>query len=224
MEHLHREYVDYYRARLKKYESNPNYKNSYETEKALLDAMSGVKELKDFREVLFKNNLHNKNAVALVKDQETLRQKMYTDIRETVRAKGSADILAALPAINDVNQLTQRVTEIGLQNSNEIAVDLATDYFYYDFLQLEWIEILEKGEFPSRWKSEIKERIENWKESLRKNWTDSTLPSMRKIRPDFKFDYNLIWEDRHRRKIPVGDETLKRRIEQHKKIVGDIIS
>ncbi|TAL32723.1 MAG: hypothetical protein EPN93_15570 [Spirochaetes bacterium] len=224
MEQLHQEYIDYYRARLKKYENNPHYKNSYETEKALFDAISGVAELKDFRDVLFKNNLHNKNAVALVKDQETLRQEMYGAIRETVRAKGSADILAALPGITDVNALTQRVTELGLANSDEIALDLMTDYFYQDFLQLEWIEVLEKGEYPSRWKSDVKEGIERWKDSLRKNWTDSILPAARKIKPDYKFDYALLREDRHRRKIPVGDETLARRIEQHKKIVGDIIS
>jgi hypothetical protein len=57
-------------------------------------------------------------------------------------------------------------------------------------------------------------------DSGREAWVKDVLPSVRNWDPDWKFNFDLIWEERHRRLIPVPDEIVKKRIEQFKRYRG----
>jgi len=46
------------------------------------------------------------------------------------------------------------------------------------------------------------------------------LPHARKWEPDWQFNFDLIWEERHRRLIPIPDEELKKRVRQFKTYRG----
>lgn len=54
----------------------------------------------------------------------------------------------------------------------------------------------------------------------KKLWKDVMVPESQKWQPDWKFDVDLIWEDRHRRLIPVPDELVEKRIQQFKTYRG----
>lgn len=219
MEQRHQEYIDYYRTRLRKYENNSLYKNSYESEKALLDAIAACEKLEDFKAACDKDKLPFKNAVALMRDQETAWEKHYLEIKETIRAHGSREILNYLDEANDLPALIARINELRQKNSNEVSIDGFTDHFYSAFTALENVEVWERAEVPSRWKSEMKENIKESIKSSREVYRSETLPSARMYDPNYHFDYDLVWEDRHRRLIPVKDETIKRRLEQFKSLI-----
>jgi len=40
------------------------------------------------------------------------------------------------------------------------------------------------------------------------------VPNARRWDPHWKFNLDLIWEERHRRLMPFSDEVLKKRVEQ----------
>jgi hypothetical protein len=54
--------------------------------------MAGCKELSEFKGWL--GNLNIKNAVALIKDQAITRKENFLKMKEIIRAKGPAEILA----------------------------------------------------------------------------------------------------------------------------------
>ncbi len=84
MDQIFEDYKLYYKARMDKYENNPLYLYSYQSEKALSDAMQSCNQLADFKEKL--GDLNVKNAIALIKDQETARLAHYSNLREEKRA------------------------------------------------------------------------------------------------------------------------------------------
>ncbi|MBE7439614.1 MAG: hypothetical protein HS115_14250 [Spirochaetales bacterium] len=215
------EYTEYYAARMKKYENSPMYKNSYESEKALYELMRDAKSEAEYKEKFFGEKLHLKNAIALVKDRELARLKHLLDIKEVVRARGPQRILAEVDQIGDVASLTERCNEINQANSIEISVDELTDHFYSDFVWLENYEVWETAEIPSRWKGKVKNWLKEDLKETRKLWREVDVPAAKLYDPDWRLNYELLKEDRHRRKIPVPDEALKKRIEEHKKYIGE---
>lgn len=220
MEQRHQEYIDYYKLRLKKYEGNPLYPNTYASEKALYDAIAGAADLNDFKTRLEAGNLANKNAHALVKDQETARLRHYREINEPIRAKESERILAVIDSFTQVMDMITATNEIRQKVSLEISVDGFIDYFYSDFLALENLEVEQKADIPSFWKKEAEENAREMVEDARALYNETTLPRAREWDPHWKFNHDLVWEDRHRRVIPVKDETIRRRIAEHKAYLG----
>ena len=67
MEQRHKEYIEYYQSRLKKYEKNPLYINSYQSEKALYDAIANAANIEEFGNTVESLNLAVKNAIAWLK-------------------------------------------------------------------------------------------------------------------------------------------------------------
>ncbi|MCK9613325.1 MAG: hypothetical protein PHR81_09475 [Bacteroidales bacterium] len=221
MDQRHQEYIEYYRVRMKKYENNPVYKNSYEAEKNIFDAIQNSTSLEEFRTRLENVNLPLKNAIALTKDKSLARKELYENINEPIRKKASEQTLDMIETVQSVNELTQKANEIEAAVSIEVSIDLFTSYFYSDFIALENIEVWQQAEIPPEWHKEIHEEWVN--ESLaegRKIWTKVVIPESQKWKPDWNFDYKLIWEDRHRRLIPVPDEVIMKRIEQFKTYRG----
>jgi len=220
MEERHQQYVKYYEARMKKYESSKLYARSYETENALYDAISTASDLNDFKTKFEEGNLAVKNAIALTKDKETVFKELYHKLKEFIRAQSSEEILEKIDDAKTDQDVVNIVTDIDQKNSVKISIDLFTDEFYSDFKVLEDIEVWEKAEIPDEWKAEIKKSIQKDIANGRKQWEEDILPNNRNWDPNWNFNYDLIWEERHRRLIPFPDEIAKKRIEQHKNYRG----
>lgn len=219
MEQRHLEYIEYYKARLRKYENNPLYRNSYQSEKALLDAIASCEKLEDFKTKVEEGQLPFKNAIALMRDQETAWEAHYLETKEEVRSKASTEILKMLDTVKDLGDLITQSNDIRLKNNNEISIDGFTSEFYSAFIMLENIEVWEKAEVPSRWKDEMKRNIRESIEQTREVYKDTTLPSMRMYDPGYRFSFDLVWKERHRRLIPAPDSAVKRRLEQFRYII-----
>ncbi|MCB1170212.1 MAG: hypothetical protein KDK25_07755 [Leptospiraceae bacterium] len=214
------EYAEYYLARMKKYEGNPMYRNSFETEKALYELMRDAKTREEYQEKFFKGKLNIKNAIALVKDREAARLKHYQEIKETIRARGCQEILDRVDSFESEAEITTEIPRMQQKNSVEISVDGFADYFYSDFPVLESLEVARRAEVPERWKQELEDYVNTTLEEGRKDWQETVLPNARQWKPDWKFDYALLEEQRHRRKIPLPDSVVERRKKEHKEYRG----
>lgn len=221
MNQRHQEYLEYYQSRLKKYENNPLYANSYQSEKALYDAISNSEDLEDFGQKVESENLAVKNAIALVKDQETARKILYQEIKEDIRLHAPLRILDAVDSAKTDMELINIVSDIESEVNIEISVDLFTDELYHELMMLEEIEVYQSAEVPDEWKKEINHDYpqEMIQQGI-KEWNEITVPNARKWDPEWQYNFNLIWEDRHRRLIPIPDEVLQKRIEQFKTYRG----
>jgi hypothetical protein len=220
MEERHKQYVKYYESRIKKFENSKLYSRSYETEKALYDAISTASDLNDFKTKLEKGNLAVKNAIALTKDKVIAFKELYLKLKEFIRAQSSEEILEKIDEAKTDQDVVNIVTDIDQKNSVKISVDLFTDGFYSDFKVLEDLEVWENAEVPDEWKTEIKETIQKDIADGWKQWKEDILPNNRNWDPNWNFNYELIWEERHRRLIPFPDEIVKKRVEQHKNYRG----
>lgn len=220
METRHKEYIDYYKSRMLKYECNPMYEKSYKTEKGLYEAIANSSSLDEFKKKLEEKNLVVKNAIALVKDKETARKKHFEEIKEFIRLKAPNRILEITDSIQNETELIQKSNEIESEVSIEISIDLFTDIFYSDFPMLENIEVWQTAEVPEEWKQDLNKYITEALKEGKTSWEREIIPNARNWKPDWTFDFNLIDEERHRRKIPVPNPIIEKRIEQFKKYRG----
>ncbi|BDZ71793.1 hypothetical protein [Methanobacterium petrolearium] len=221
MEKTHQEYMEYYKARLKKYEDNHLYPYSYQSEKALYDAIANSENLDEFGRKVEEGNLAVENAIALVKDQETARKKLYLELKEKIRLHAPLRILDIIDTVKTDLELTDTVSEIEGEVSIEITLDLLTEYIYYDLLALEEIEVFQSAEVPDEWKKEINQDYPQELLNMgQEDWIESVVPNAHKWDPHWQYNFDLIWEERHRRLIPIPDEILKKRIEQFKTYRG----
>ncbi len=221
MEQRHQEYIEYYRSRMKKYENNPVYQHSYQSEKAIFEAISAIDKLEDFREIMETRKLHIKNAIALTKDKKTAENRLYNDIKEYVRAKASDKVLAVIDSVQSEAELVNTVNNIEAECSRLTSIDLMAGAFYPDFNVMENLECWGNAVVPDEWKQEIsRDWVDEGVKRLREVWLNTVLPEAQKFAADWDINYDLLWEDRHRRLIPVPDDILKKRIDQHKKIRG----
>lgn len=221
MEIRHQEYIDYYHVRMKKYENNSLYPHSYQSEKELYDAIANSKDLEEFGRKVEEGNLAVENAIALVKDQETARKNLYQELKEKIRLHAPLRILDVVDTVTTDTELVNSVSEIEGEVNVEITLDLFTDQIYHDLMILEEIEVYQKAEVPDEWKNEInQEHPQDLIDQGRKDWMDHVLPNAQQWDPHWQYDFDLIWEDRHRRLIPIPDQVLKKRIEQFKSYRG----
>lgn len=221
MEIRHQEYIDYYHVRMKKYENNSLYPHSYQSEKELYDAIANSKDLEEFGRKVEEGNLAVENAIALVKDQETARKNLYQELKEKIRLHAPLRILDVVDTVTTDTELVNSVSEIEGEVNVEITLDLFTDQIYHDLMILEEIEVYQKAEVPDEWKNEINQEYpQDLIDQGRKDWMDHVLPNAQQWDPHWQYDFDLIWEDRHRRLIPIPDQVLKKRIEQFKSYRG----
>lgn len=220
MDQRQKEYAEYYYARMKRYEGNPMYKNSYETEKALYELMRDAKTKEEYQKKFFGEKLNIKNAIALAKDRETARLKHYQEIKEPIRARGCQEILDVVDSFETEAEITTEIPKLQQKNSIAISVDGFADYFFSDFPVLETLEVARRAEVPSRWKSEKEDYIKDTIAKGKQDWQEQIIPNARQWDPGWKFDYSLIREERHRRKIPVPDSVVERRLKEHQEYRG----
>jgi hypothetical protein len=107
-----------------------------------------------------------------------------------------------------------RVNETEQRVGIEVSVDLFTSYFFSDFTALDNLEVWENAEVPDEWKPEMAARVKEAKEEAEKLWKDTVEFRASEWKPGCKFDPALVHETRHRRLIPLSDETVGRRLRQ----------
>lgn len=215
MEEILKEYIAYYEARMKRFEGNPLYPNSFNSEKALYDAIASCEKLEDFKDKESSGNLSVKNAVALVKDQAAAELEHYTELKEAVRAKAPEETLQVIDKAQTALDVANIASDVETKWSKEIAVDLFTDAFYDSYLShLEHIEVLQKAVVPDQWKKEqeqsLADEIQSFKESLASDRENNGA-----WQSGWRLNTDSLWEDRHRRKVPLPDDSLKRRISEY---------
>lgn len=220
MDKRHQDYIDYYESRMLKYKDNQMYLNSYRAEKDLYEAIVSALSLDEFDKVLKEKNLAVKNAIALTKDKETARKKHFEEIKEYIRVKAPVRILEIIDSVKSDSELIQKSNEIESEVSIEISVDLFSDIFYSDFDMLENIEVWQTAEVPDEWRQNLAGWIDEARKEGKESWEKDVLPNARNWNPDWTFNFDLIFEERHRRKIPVTDEIVKKRIDQFKRYRG----
>ncbi|HBS06821.1 MAG TPA: hypothetical protein DEA96_17760 [Leptospiraceae bacterium] len=215
-----KEYTEYYYARMKRYEGNPMYRKSYATEKALYELMRDAKTKEEYQKKFFGEKLNIKNAIALVKDRETARRDHYRKIKEPIREKGSQEILDVVDSFQSEAEISTEIPKLQQKNSVAISVDGFADYFFDDFPVLESLEVARRADVPSRWKDEQAAYIKDTIAKGRADWQERVVPNARQWDPSWSFDYALIQEERHRRRIPLPDSVVKRRLPEHKEYRG----
>ncbi|MCK4907996.1 MAG: hypothetical protein KAR07_02875 [Spirochaetes bacterium] len=214
------EYKAYYKARMTRYTNNSLYPFSYQSEKAISEAMDSCGILEDFKAKLEAGNLNIKNGIALLKDKYNARIKHYDALEEKIRVLGPRRIIEKVDEAKTDMDMIQIVLDIEHENSMEITADEFTSSFYSSiWKKLENIEEYEKAEVPEKYKAGFLKNAEEEKERLRKYYVDESKNNIA-WKADWKFDYDLLWEKRHRRKIPMSDEVLQKKINQTKEIRG----
>ena len=205
-----KDYQDYYRVRMERYENDPDYKFSYLSEKAIYDAIMSCNELVNFRDAL--GNKNELNAVALTKDQYTMRVNHYREILETVRVLGPERIMAKADRFDNVMDLIEMVNEEEMINMREISMDHI--YFFRDSLvELDNIEVYETADIPGKYKSENKKFADECRGRLRERLTELE-KDMDQWKSGYRFDFNLIMQERHRRIIPFTDDVILEKINE----------
>lgn len=216
MDQLLIDYKAYYKARMDRYEGNPMYTFSYQSEKALSDAMDSCNELIEFKDKI--GDLNIKNAIAMVKDKATARLKHYEELKETIRALEPKFQLERI----DQAKTDMDVGEIASEASHEamilISVDGLLDHFYSDIIpSLETIEMLRNIEGAGNYQSDIDYSIQEEIKSI-KEGVQELEENAQSWQQGWKFNPDLVWEHRHRRNIPLPDAVLEKRLNEYKNI------
>ena len=217
MDQVFTDYILYYEARMKRRQNDPMYPHSYGSEKAIHDLVascSSMEELQGKKDAFIQ--LTVQNAIALVIDQETCRKKFYEECKEFIRAKAPAAILEKVEAMKTDMELIEMVNRVHQQNNIEITVDQLVSFFYSDFIAMENIEVYRQAIIPDEWRSDCDKYAQESMDSGKKIWQEKQLPSARDWEPGWTLNYSLLYEDRHRRLIPVNDVEMEKKIALHK--------
>jgi hypothetical protein len=223
MDQRQQEYVAYYEARLRNVAGNPLYPHTEAAERALYEAIRSAPSLEAFRERLEKEKLEVGCAVARVRDQATARAALYEELEEPVRAGPEKAVLALLESrtFDDVQSLTEAVGAIEGEWRLRISADeTLIDHFWGDWKILEDIEESEQAIVPHGWHPERLESAARERQKGAEHYRKHTLPETRKFFPDYEPDYQALWAVRHRRKMPVADPIVQRRIAGHRRYRG----
>ena len=217
MDHIFQDYLLYYEARMKRWQNNDIYTHSYQSEKALCDLVASCSSMEELQgKAAAFRALSVQNAIALVKDQEAYRKKIYEDCKEFIRAKGPATILEKIDAVSSDMELVEMANKAMQENSIEITIDQLTNFFYSDFIAMENYEVYQQSNISDEWKADCKKYAQDILESGKKLWQETQLPEAHQWKAGWILDYGLLNEDRHRRLIPVNDEELQKKIALHK--------
>lgn len=214
MDSLLEDYKNYYRVRMERYENDSLFQHSYQSEKALFDAMNSCSELSEFRGKV--GTLMTENAKALVRDKAIARLNHYNELEEPVRAKAPEKILASVDSAQDANEIATVVSEIEQSVSNEISVDGFYDVIGTDLIPLlEDLEVTKKAQIPGKYESERAGAVAEIEKSIKDRISD-TREQASQWNPGWNFDLDVIWETRHRKKIALDDTLLEKRINELK--------
>ncbi len=217
MDTIFKDYLLYYETRMKRWQNNGIYTHSYQSEKALYELVASCTSMEELQNKTGQfRSLTVQNAIALVKDQERFRKKVYNDCREFIRAKAPANILEKIDDMASDMEIVEMVNRVHQENSIEITVDQLVSFFYSDFTAMENIEVYQQAGIPEEWRKDCDQYARDTMERGKKLWLETELPNARNWQPGWTMDYKLLYEERHRRLIPVNDAELEKKIALHK--------
>lgn len=216
MDQLLIDYKAYYKARMDRLEGNPLYPFSFQTEKALSDAMDSCNDLIEFKDKV--GDLNIKNGIAMVKDKETARLKHYEELQETVRSIGPKLNLERIDQAKTDVDIVEIATKADHEAMILIAVDLMIDHFYSDIIpRLETLDMLKNIEGAEKYRADIEYSIKHEQEKVREGVND-LVSNAQSWQQGWSFKPDLIWEFRHRCKIPLPDAVLEKRLYEYKNL------
>ncbi len=154
-----------------------------------------------------------------MRDKARTRLKHYQEIEQTVRAAGEKATIATAEKPRDVMDLMTSIGEVENQTSINLIVDSATDEFYDAFSEIGTIEVFEKADIPDDWKQKALAKVAEMIAEETKDFAETTR-RVREYKADWTMDHALVWETRHRRRIPMSDDTVEHRIPDHKRLIG----
>jgi hypothetical protein len=176
--------------------------------------MDSCQELIEFKDKI--GDLNIKNAIALIKDQETARLAHYTALKEDIRALGPTWILEKIDSATDANDVVTISMEMDQKASIAITIDGFMDAVWTDLIpSLETLEVMEKAVIPSRYESDRQSQLAEIKAGIKSTIADLHNQA-RDWEPGWRLNLDLLWEFRHRKKIPLTDEVLQKRINELK--------
>lgn len=212
-----KDYIAYYKLRMDRYEGDKMFAYSYQSEKALYDLVSSVKNMEELQQKTQEmGKLAVENGIAFTKDEATCKLQFYKKEKEDIYAKGQQELLDKVTAAKDAYSIAAISSEVLAKNNTEITVDTLWPMEFFNKIGLlEKIEICQKAIVPNEWKPEM-EKLEKEHIQFLQDQTKLFLQTIRNYKPDWKLDYNILWEHRHRKKIPLLDNILKQRITKHR--------
>jgi len=217
MSDLLQDYKDYYRVRAERYAGNPNYKNSYEAEKNLSEAMQGCSELEEFRDRI--GNLNELCAVALVKDKNIMENAFYKEFQEVVRAAVSERILEKADQFTAVFDLINMVNTEETRGMREISLDEANRIFHHCWMYLDRLEIYSQAVVPAEYESDMKKMISYYTDSIRES-VKNMEEQMNLLDPAWRHNPNVVTEYRHRRLLPYKEEHIIEQLSKYKQLIN----
>lgn len=217
MSDLLQDYKDYYRVRAERFAGNPNYKNSYEAEKNLSEAMQGCNELEEFRDRL--GNLNQLCAVALTKDKNIMEKAICQELNEPIRGAIPERILEKADQFTEVFNLINMVNEENTRGMREISLDEANRVFHYCWMLLDRIEAYSEAIVPSSYQTDMKESAQYFADRI-KELIRETEQQMQMLDPAWKHNPDIVKEFRHRRLLPYKEEHIDEQISKYKTIAN----
>ena len=219
MDQLLEDYKTYYKVRMQRYEGDKLFQRSYTSEQALYDcicAVDSIDELMQSKAATFRA-LSVQNGIAFVQDQAHFKLQFYLTEKEDVKAAGQQEILGKINTASDAAQIVSVVNEIQLKNDTAVMIDnLWPVHFFTDAVNwLEKTEAIQTAIVPDHWKADMQQQESELKQSFLK-MTTAFLHSIRNYTPGWVWNYEILWAHRHRKKCPLPDAVLQKRIEQHK--------
>ncbi len=216
------ELVAYYRARLARYERDPQYPHSRAAEQALYDAVSSARTQDEARERMNAGQLALRAAIARVRDVETMRAAHWDHLQEPVRAAPHHEALRALDATPpaSAHDLAELVSTIHSRASARITADEELRTRFLGALdQLDELERLERAHVPASWHDERGRAHAQIIAGLKVGFDAATV-ECHKFVPDWRPDWDALLAPRHRRRIPLPDAVLTERLARYRHIVG----
>ncbi|MCB0477584.1 MAG: hypothetical protein KDC84_05450 [Crocinitomicaceae bacterium] len=217
MSDLLTQYKEYYKVRKERYEDNPNYPNTYQTENAMYEAMNSCAELGEFKEKL--GNLNEQNAVNLTIDEYTMRKKYFDELGEPVRVLAANRILEKCKSLSTTQEVITVAQEEENKNSIEISMDESVRYFISDeWKYMDDIEIYSNAEVPSSYKSSMQRRVETAVNRIKES-KNHLEKNNRDWDPNWSYHPEENLNPHHFRLVPYSKQHLEEKLEQYKRII-----
>lgn len=213
------DYVDYYRVRAERAAESGHYPASAAVERERYEAIASCEHVEEFEAKNAAGDFGNRLGVAQARDQASIRLKHYRETKQDVRAAGQQAILDMLEGVGDVQDLITKLGEAENAASLAITIDGMADRVADDIPRLEALEVLERAEVPDKWREERERSAAAIRASAAESFAEQSARN-REYQPDWRLDYTLVREDRHRRVIPLPDAVLERRLAEHPGLVG----
>ena len=217
----HQEWLDYYRALAARYQDNSLYPTAGPAAWQTMDVIDDAPDIDAFKKTIWTGTLLLDHAKSLVRDRETARAAAYDAVGDAVRAHGARTILSSLDGIVDLPSLNDMLAAVREQTERAAAIDAVVDRVGDDLAALEDLEVWETAEVPEEWQDELADLAAAAYAAGVLRWRDEIAPAACQIWEGWSFDDREVWADRHRRRLPLPDAVVERRLEQHRRYRGE---